>query len=105
MIHFPRFACSRPPQVAITELDIRGPTPLNSTQIAQHARDFASVTRACVAVSRCVGITTWGITDAYSWIPGVFAGEGYGLLWDGACTALTLIEGGADMVGWGRELR
>lgn len=29
--------------------------------------------------------TTWGITDRYSWIPGTFIGQGFGLLWDGQC--------------------
>jgi endo-1,4-beta-xylanase len=71
---------------------------------AQHPKDFAFVVNACVSIPRCVGIvsvivcfrdvtvgscltrqikTTWGITDLYSWIPGTFAGQGFGLLWDG----------------------
>jgi endo-1,4-beta-xylanase len=40
------------------------------------------VVNACKAVKRCVGITNWGITDLYSWIPATFPGQGYGLLWD-----------------------
>ncbi|EIN13907.1 endo-1,4-beta-xylanase [Punctularia strigosozonata HHB-11173 SS5] len=69
-------------EVAITELDIRANTPVNASVIAQHAKDFAFVVNACQAVKKCVGITTWGITDSYSWIPSTFPGQGYGLLWD-----------------------
>jgi endo-1,4-beta-xylanase len=55
---------------------------VNATTIKQHAADWAYVTSACKAVSSCVGITSWGITDKYSWIPSTFAGQGYGLIWD-----------------------
>jgi endo-1,4-beta-xylanase len=27
-------------------------------------------------------MTVWGVSDKYSWIPGVFPGEGSGLLFD-----------------------
>lgn len=77
--------------------------PISDADITQHVKDYAFVTNACVAVPGCVGIvgtalfplcdvvahkrfhfqTTWGITDSYSWIPETFAGQGYGLLWDG----------------------
>lgn len=72
--------------VAVTELDIRGTTPLDAYAIKQHAQDWATTVSACTSVGKhCVGVTAWGITDAYSWIPGVFTGYGYGLLWDGEC--------------------
>jgi endo-1,4-beta-xylanase len=48
----------------------------------KHAADWAYVVGACKAVSKCVGVTSWGIGDGQSWIPGVFHGQGYGLLWD-----------------------
>ena len=35
-----------------------------------------AVTAACLAVSRCVGITVWDFSDGYSWIPSVFPGQG-----------------------------
>jgi endo-1,4-beta-xylanase len=50
--------------------------------IKQHAADWAYVVSACKAVSACVGITSWGITDLYSWIPATFPGQDYGLLYD-----------------------
>jgi endo-1,4-beta-xylanase len=68
--------------VAVTELDIRMQTPSDSTKVAQQATDYRTVVNACLAVSRCVGITTWGVTDRYSWIPGTFSGQGAALLYD-----------------------
>ncbi len=45
--------------VQITELDV--------TQGANQANIYATVTRACLAVSRCTGITVWGVRDCDSW--------------------------------------
>nr|WP_230686982.1 endo-1,4-beta-xylanase [Catellatospora vulcania] len=47
--------------VQITELDISGSNQANA---------FAAVTNACLAVSRCNGITVWGIRDSDSWRTG-----------------------------------
>ncbi|OBT70820.1 hypothetical protein VF21_10237 [Pseudogymnoascus sp. 05NY08] len=44
-------------EVAITELDITN-APAN---------DYVAVTNACLQISNCVGITTWGTSDAHSW--------------------------------------
>jgi len=46
--------------VQITELDIEGS---GSSQ----ADTYARVVQACLAVSRCTGITVWGIRDSDSW--------------------------------------
>jgi endo-1,4-beta-xylanase len=46
--------------VEITELDVGGS---GSAQ----ADTFRQVTESCLAVSRCTGITVWGVTDKYSW--------------------------------------
>jgi len=45
--------------VQITELDV--------TQGGSQANIYATVTRACLAVSRCTGITVWGVRDCDSW--------------------------------------
>ncbi|MGK5674594.1 endo-1,4-beta-xylanase [Micromonospora sp. URMC 106] len=45
--------------VQITELDV--------AQGANQASIYAAVTRACLAVARCTGITVWGIRDSDSW--------------------------------------
>ncbi|WP_230858495.1 endo-1,4-beta-xylanase [Actinoplanes aureus] len=47
--------------VQITELDISG---------SGQADAYATVTKACLAVSRCTGITVWGIRDSDSWRTG-----------------------------------
>jgi endo-1,4-beta-xylanase len=46
--------------VQITELDIEGS---GTTQ----ANSYTRVLNACLAVTRCTGITVWGIPDKYSW--------------------------------------
>jgi endo-1,4-beta-xylanase len=68
--------------VAITELDIRMQLPSDAQKLAQQAKDYAAVAKACQAVSRCVGITFWGISDKHSWVPGFFPGNGDALPWD-----------------------
>ncbi|KAF2440986.1 carbohydrate-binding module family 1 protein [Karstenula rhodostoma CBS 690.94] len=68
--------------VAITELDARTTTPATAAAVTQQAKDYATVVQGCKAVARCVGITIWDYTDKYSWIPGVFAGQGDALPWD-----------------------
>jgi len=68
--------------VAVTELDIRMNTPPSAADLAQQAKDYKTVVSACLAVSRCVGVTVWGASDKYSWVPDVFAGEGAPLPWD-----------------------
>ncbi|WP_433386254.1 endo-1,4-beta-xylanase [Micromonospora sp. KLBMP9576] len=45
--------------VQITELDVM--------KGSNQANIYAAVTRACLAVSRCNGITVWGVRDSDSW--------------------------------------
>jgi len=68
--------------VRITELDIRMQTPSDATKLARQATDYAAVVNACLGVSRCRGITIWGFTDKYSWVPDVFPGQGAALIYD-----------------------
>ena len=50
-------------EVAITELDIRMPTPASQANLAQQQKDYQSVVQACMNVEGCVGITVWDFTD------------------------------------------
>lgn len=67
---------------AITELDIRMIVPSDAGKLATQATWYADVTKACLTVRRCVGITIWDYTDKYSRIPGFFPGEGAALPYD-----------------------
>jgi endo-1,4-beta-xylanase len=55
--------------VAITELDIRYTLPSSATLITAQAENYKYVTNACLAVSRCVGITVWDTSDDVSSSP------------------------------------
>ncbi|KAJ7027014.1 endo-1,4-beta-xylanase A precursor [Mycena alexandri] len=69
-------------EIAITELDIRMTLPETPALLAQQQTDYNTVISACKAVVGCVGVTIWDYTDKYSWIPGVFTGQGAALPWD-----------------------
>jgi endo-1,4-beta-xylanase len=64
--------------VSLTEVDIRMQLPADATKLSQQASNYSSVLNACLAVPRCVSFTTWGFTDAHSWVPGTFSGQGSG---------------------------
>jgi endo-1,4-beta-xylanase len=68
--------------VAVTELDDRIQLPASSANLQQQATDFATVVKDCLAVSRCVGVSQWGVGDADSWIPGAFPGFGTATMFD-----------------------
>ena len=68
--------------VAVTELDVRMQLPVSSQKEATQSQYYANVIDACLAVTRCTGVTVWGFPDKYSWVPGVFDGEGSATLWN-----------------------
>jgi endo-1,4-beta-xylanase len=68
--------------VAVTELDLRIRLPADKQSLEAQADDYAAVVRACRETARCVGVTTWGITDDRSWVPSFFSGYGAALPFD-----------------------
>jgi endo-1,4-beta-xylanase len=68
--------------VAVTELDDRIQLPASGANLQQQATDYGRVVSACLAVSRCVGVSQWGVDDAHSWINGAFPGFGAATMYD-----------------------
>ena len=69
-------------KVALTEVDVRTTLPVTTPeQLAQNA-DYSQMLGACLLVRQCISYTVWGFGDAYSWVPGVFAGEGSATIYD-----------------------
>ncbi|MBR7827244.1 endo-1,4-beta-xylanase [Actinospica sp. MGRD01-02] len=68
--------------VAVTELDDRIQLPASSAALQQQATDYGNVVKDCLAVSRCVGVSQWGVGDPDSWIPGTFPGWGAATMFD-----------------------
>ncbi len=81
-------------EVALTEVDVRtfvqpakrgtgfSHTPLTPELQSTQEEFWRGTLEACLAVEACNSYTVWGVGDANSWIPGVFAGEGAALLFD-----------------------
>lgn len=68
-------------EVAITELDIRLNEPETTANLAQQSLDYEATVGACVQVKKCVGVTVWDFYDPFSWVPGVFTGQGSATLY------------------------
>ncbi|GAA1659135.1 endo-1,4-beta-xylanase [Catellatospora bangladeshensis] len=69
-------------QVRVTELDIRIQMPRSSAKDTTQATYYSNVINACNAVTACAGVTIWGFTDKYSWVPDTFPSEGAALIYD-----------------------
>lgn len=63
-------------------MDIRMKLPAESDSLKIQATEYAATVKSCEAVSACVSVTFWGMSDKYSWVPGEFPGYGDALLWD-----------------------
>jgi endo-1,4-beta-xylanase len=76
-------------KVAITEADVRtfvnnatDQVPTDSLAVFAQPYEFSAMLRAALAVPECISFTVWGFTDADSWVPGFFTGEGYATIYD-----------------------
>jgi endo-1,4-beta-xylanase len=67
---------------AVTEADVRIPMPTDATKLQQQADGYRLMLNSCLATRHCISFTVWGFTDKYSWVPGVFTGEGAANLMD-----------------------
>ena len=76
-------------KVAITEADVRtfvnnatAQVPTGNLALFAQPYEFGQMMKAAVAVPNVISFTVWGFTDADSWVPGFFTGEGYATLYD-----------------------
>lgn len=69
-------------EVAITEMDDRIWLPSDNNTLQRQALEYGNVIKACVVTDKCVGVTFWGMSDKYSWVPSVFQGFGDALPFD-----------------------
>ncbi len=76
-------------KVAITEADVRtfvnnatDNVPTDHLSVFAQPFEYDQMLKACLFVRQCISFTIWGLTDASSWIPAVFTGEGYALIYD-----------------------
>jgi endo-1,4-beta-xylanase len=76
-------------KVAVTEADVRtfvnnstDQVPTNNPEALAQPYEFGQMLKACLSVRNCISFTIWGFDDAESWVPGVFAGEGYADIYD-----------------------
>ncbi|WP_369233873.1 endo-1,4-beta-xylanase [Streptomyces sp. R21] len=63
-------------QTAFTEVDVRMILPADAEKLAKQATYFRGLLDACLGTRSCKSFTVWGFTDKYSWVPGVFTGQG-----------------------------
>jgi endo-1,4-beta-xylanase len=85
--------------VAVTELDDRIQLPASSGNLQQQATDYSTVVSDCLAVTRCVGVSQWGVGDADSWIPGAFSGYGAATMYDQNYQAKPAYSGALNALG------
>jgi endo-1,4-beta-xylanase len=76
-------------KVAITEADVRtfvdGPTtqvPTNGLENFAQPFEIDGLLKAALEHPELISFTVWGFTDADSWVPGFFKGEGFATIYD-----------------------
>ncbi|MBY8876381.1 endo-1,4-beta-xylanase [Actinacidiphila acidipaludis] len=69
-------------QTAITEADVRITLPASATDVEAQDEAYQTLLEGCLLTRRCTDFTVWGFTDKYSWVPGVFTGEGQANIFD-----------------------
>lgn len=72
-------------RVEITEIDVTI-DPAAPGALEGQAETYRRLARACFTTPGCDGITTWGVTDKFTWIRDFFAVDGAPLLFDASYT-------------------
>ncbi|MFT7621281.1 MAG: endo-1,4-beta-xylanase [Myxococcota bacterium] len=67
--------------VNVSELDVRL-GQADPSKLEQQAAVYAGIAALCLSVPACTGITTWGVTDKYSWVNIRYGGGDAPLLFD-----------------------
>lgn len=72
--------------VAITEIDVRIPLgedgEPSESQLSEQAEYYGRFLNTCLFVDNCSEFRMWGFTDAESWVPDAFDGDGAALVFD-----------------------
>ncbi|MBE1458526.1 endo-1,4-beta-xylanase [Nocardiopsis terrae] len=89
--------------VEISELDVRIPEPVGEEQLAEQAEEYQYVIESCLAVSRCVGVSVWGVADSHSWIPEWFPGYTAALPFDEDYAPKPALGGMVEALSRGRR--
>jgi endo-1,4-beta-xylanase len=76
-------------KVAITEADVRtfvnnatDQVPTDNLALFAQPYEFGQMMKAAIAVPEVISFSVWGFTDADSWVPSAFSGEGYATIYD-----------------------
>jgi endo-1,4-beta-xylanase len=69
-------------EISITELDVRIQLPSDAQELQQQALAYGDAVTFCLTEPNCAAVVSWGFTDKFSWIPGVFSGFGDALMFD-----------------------
>ncbi|MFM7270143.1 MAG: endo-1,4-beta-xylanase [Actinomycetes bacterium] len=92
--------------VEITEMDVALRLPSDPVADPQRQADaYGSAVMACLAVSRCTGITTWNYADSESWIPGEFPGWGEASIYDGSLAPKPAVDRIRKLLWWNLRAR
>ena len=71
-------------EVRITEMDVKihDGTGTTEEKLAAQAEVYRDILRVCLDAPNCKALTTWGVSDNYSWIPEFFEHPDSPLLFD-----------------------
>jgi endo-1,4-beta-xylanase len=69
-------------ETSVTEADVRMVMPADTVKLQAQAQGYSTLMQGCLLARRCTSFTVWGFTDKYSWVPGVFTGQGAANLLD-----------------------